>query len=81
VQRGRFLARDARRVRLGRELGALADVRRDLGTDAHELLLQEARQRARLALLEHRDQASELDAVRVRLDLDRLGGRCLVARS
>src|SRR4029079_17700983 len=69
IQRFGFVPADAFRVRSSTDLRGLADLLSDSRTDARERRRQKLRDRARSALLQHRDQPAKLDAVRMGLDL------------
>src|SRR6266404_4675067 len=73
VERLGRLAVDVARLRVGRELGGLADLRRDRGRDPAEVAGQEPGERVAAGVVEHPQEDAELDAVRMRLDLAGLG--------
>ena len=75
VQRVRFLPADSFGLGARADLCRLADRLRNCRTDTRERSRQELRHRSAAGVLEHRDQLAEFDAVRMRLDLLRLGGK------
>src|SRR5438477_12850485 len=70
IQRVRFLAADAMRIRARADLRGLTNLLRESGTDAGKRRRQELRHRsARRVVLQHRDELAKFDPVRMRLDL------------
>ena len=77
VERLGVLAVDVARPRVRRELRRPADLLGDGGRDAAEVAGEKRRQRVARRVVQHPQQHAELDAVRVRLDLARLGRQLL----